>query len=237
MAARTEPTGGRRAPLTRGAVVAAAIAMADSAGLESLTMRKLGEAVGVEAMSLYNHVANKEDLVDGMVDAVFAEFFLPVRDSDWIPAMRARAASMRDILTRHRWAVGLMESRKHPGPANLRHHDAVLSNLRAAGFSIEMAAHAYSLLDSYIYGFAQTQMSLPFDNPEEIAAMGEAMLADFPADLYPGLAEMIAHAMRPGYDHGREFDYGLDLVLEGIALRVSPAFPSAAPGRAGWHAG
>ena len=144
---------------------------------------------------------------------------------------------MRDILTRHRWAVGLMESRKHPGPANLRHHDAVLSNLRAAGFSIEMAAHAYSLLDSYIYGFAQTQMSLPFDKPEEIAAMGEAMLADFPADLYPGLAEMIAHAMRPGYDHGREFDYGLDLVLEGIALRASPAFPSAAPGPAGSHAG
>jgi AcrR family transcriptional regulator len=194
--------------------------MADKTGLESLTMRKLGEAVGVEAMSLYNHVANKEDLVDGMVDAVFGEFFLPGRDSGWMPAMRSRAASMRDILSRHRWAVGLMESRRRPGPMNLRHHDAVLTNLRAAGFSIEMAAHAYSLLDSYIYGFAQTHMSLPFDDAEGISAIGEAMLADFPVDLYPGLAEMITHAMSPGYDHELEFGYGLDLVLEGIAQAV-----------------
>lgn len=220
MAGRTAAAGGRRAPLTRDGVVSAAIAMADKTGLESLTMRKLGEAVGVEAMSLYNHVANKEDLVDGMVDAVFGEFFLPGRDSGWMPAMRSRAASMRDILSRHRWAVGLMESRRRPGPMNLRHHDAVLTNLRAAGFSIEMAAHAYSLLDSYIYGFAQTHMSLPFDDAEGISAIGEAMLADFPVDLYPGLAEMITHAMSPGYDHELEFGYGLDLVLEGIAQAV-----------------
>lgn len=220
MAVQTAPGGGRRAPLTRDGVVKAAIAMADKTGLESLTMRKLGEAVGVEAMSLYNHVANKEDLVDGMVDAVFGEFFLPARDNEWISAMRVRAASMRDILSRHRWAVGLMESRRNPGPANLRHHDAVLVNLRGAGFSIEMAAHAYSLLDSYIYGFAQTQMSLPFDDPEEVAAMGEAMLAQFPVDLYPGLAEMIEHAMSPGYRHGLEFEYGLDLVLDGLERAV-----------------
>jgi len=190
--------------------------MADKTGLESLTMRNLGKALGVEAMSLYNHVANREDLIDGMVDVVFGEFFLPAPDDDWMLAMRARAASMRDILSRHRWAVGLMESRRSPGPANLRHHDGVIRNLRAAGFSVEMAAHAYSLLDSYIYGFAQTHMSLPFDGHDDIVEMGEGLLADFPVDLYPGLAEMIAHAMSPGYSHEREFDYGLEVVLDGI---------------------
>ena len=223
MAVRTAAAAGRRVSLTRGGVVKAAITMADRVGLESLTMRKLGEAVGVEAMSLYNHVANKEDLIDGMIDVVFGEIVLSTRDSEWMSAMRLRAVSMRDILSRHRWAVGLMESRTNPGPANLRHHDAVLGNLRVAGFSIEMAAHTYSVLDSYIYGFAQTQMSLPFDATAEVVAMGEAMLKNFPVDEYPDLAEMIVHAMKPGYDHGGEFDYGLDLVLEGVdrAFRAS----------------
>ena len=216
MAARTATGDGRRVSLTRGGVVAAAIVMADQVGLESLTMRKLGDALGVEAMSLYNHVANKEDLIDGMIDVVFGEIVLPTRGGEWMSAMRVRAASMRDILFRHRWAVGLMESRSNPGPANLRHHDAVLGNLRAAGFSIEMAAHAYSVLDSYIYGFAQTQMRLPFDDSADVVAMGEAMMKNFPVDQFPDLAEMIGHAMKPGYDHGREFEYGLDLVLEGV---------------------
>jgi AcrR family transcriptional regulator len=217
MAARTTVPAGRRGPLTRARVVKAAIAMSDKVGLESLTMRKLGDAVGVEAMSLYNHVAGKDDLIDAMIDVVFSEIALPARDAEWMPAMRLRAQSMRDILARHRWAVGLMESRANPGPANLRHHDAVLGNLRAAGFSIEMAAHAYSALDSYIYGFAQTQMNLPFDAAEEVVAMGEAMLKNFPVELYPNLAEMIEHVMKPGFDHSREFEYGLNLVLEGIA--------------------
>jgi len=196
-------------------VLRAALLLADQAGLELLTMRKLGEAVGVEAMSLYNHVANKDDLLDGMIDIVFGEVDLP-GSGDWMPAMRHRATSLRDVLSRHRWAVGLMESRPHPGPANLRHHDAVLGNLRVAGFSIEMAAHAYSLLDSYIYGFAQTQMNLPFETPEEIAEVGEHLLREFPRDEYPNLAEMIAHALKPGYDHGGEFAFGLDVVLQGI---------------------
>ncbi|WP_426518944.1 TetR/AcrR family transcriptional regulator C-terminal domain-containing protein [Diaminobutyricibacter sp. McL0618] len=190
--------------------------MADRDGLELLTMRKLGQKVGVEAMSLYNHVANKEDLVDGMIDLVFGEIDLPARGAAWMPAMRQRAISLRAVLSRHRWAVGLMESRTNPGPANLRHHDAVLGNLRAAGFSVEAAAHVYSLLDSYIYGFAQTQMSLPFDAAEEIVAMGKEMLQQFPVDEYPNLAEMIEHAMKPGYDHSGEFEFGLDLMLNTI---------------------
>ncbi|MEP6479384.1 MAG: TetR/AcrR family transcriptional regulator C-terminal domain-containing protein, partial [Rhodoglobus sp.] len=189
--------------------------LADHAGLELLTMRKLGEVLGVEAMSLYNHVANKEDLVDGMIDIVFSEIDLPGTGT-WMPAMRRRSTSLRGVLMRHRWAVGLMETRRNPGPANLRHHDAVLGSFRAAGFSITAAAHAYSLLDSYIYGFAQTQLNLPLETPAQIAEVGKNMLQQFPVNDYPNLAEMIEHAMKPGYDHDGEFDFGLDVVLEGI---------------------
>ncbi len=223
MVVRSSPTS-RRGHLSREIVLRAAMTLADQSGLEVLTMRKLGEALGVEAMSLYNHVANKDDLIDGMIDIVFDEITLP-GSGDWIPAMRSRAISLRDVLSRHRWAVGLMESRPTPGPANLRHHDAVLGHLRAAGFPIEMAAHAYSLLDSYIYGFAQTQMNLPFETQEEIAALGEQMLHHFPVEIYPNLAEMIHHAMAPGYDHGGEFVFGLDVVLEGIDRAFRGATP------------
>jgi AcrR family transcriptional regulator len=207
--------------LTREHVLKSAIAMADRSGLDSLTMRGLGESVGVEAMSLYNHVANKDDLIDGMIDVVFGEIELPTAGGDWAAEMRRRAISVRDVLTRHRWAIGLMESRSNPGPANLRHHDAVLGSLLAAGFTIDEAAHAYSVIDSYLYGFAQTQLSLPFESAEQIAAMGEGMLQNFPVDEYPHLAQMIGHAMKPGYDHGGEFGFGLDLVLDGLARATS----------------
>ncbi|MEO8093599.1 MAG: TetR/AcrR family transcriptional regulator C-terminal domain-containing protein [Pseudolysinimonas sp.] len=196
--------------------------MADKAGLEVLTMRKLGEALGVEAMSLYNHVANKEGLVDGMIDIVFSEIELPGNEP-WALAMRRRATSLRDVLSRHRWAVGLMETRRNPGPANLRHHDAVLGSLRGAGFSIDAAAHAYSLMDSYIYGFAQTQMNLPLETPAQIAEVGNELLRQFPVDEYPHLAEMIEHAMKPGYNHSSEFEFGLDVVLEGLGRTVRSA--------------
>jgi hypothetical protein len=138
--------------------------------------------------------------------------------------MRQRAISAREVLSRHRWAIGLMESRSHPGPANLRHHDAVLGNLRAADFSIEMAAHAYSLLDGYIYGFALTQMNLPFDTSEELAGVAQSMLQPFPIGEYPNLVEFITeHAMKPGYDYGHEFEYGLDLILDGLERRLRDA--------------
>src|ERR1700733_4364603 len=142
-------------------------------------MRKLGEAVGVEAMSLYNHVANKDDLLDGMIDLVFGEIDLPPDDGSWKIAMRQRANSVRTALTRHRWAIGLMESRSSPGPATLRHHDAVLGCLRDAGFPVALAAHAYAVLDSYIYGFALQEASLPFDTGDETAELAQAMLAEF----------------------------------------------------------
>jgi AcrR family transcriptional regulator len=173
--------------------------------------------VGVEAMSLYNHVANKVDLLDGMIDGIFAEVRVPSGDIDWQSAMRERAMSMREVLARHRWAIGLMESRSAPGPATLRHHDAVIGVLRTAGFTVALAAHAYSALDSYIYGFALQERSLPFDTAEETAEMAQAFLAQFPAEEYPHLAELtVRHVLQPGYDYGDEYLFGLQLILDGL---------------------
>ncbi|MER7582366.1 TetR/AcrR family transcriptional regulator [Kitasatospora sp. NPDC097691] len=218
MTRRTAPTPQRaRETLTRRRVLEAAVELADAGGLETLSMRKLGQAVGVEAMSLYNHVANKEDLLDGMVDLVFDEVELPVPGDDWRRAMRQRAISVRLALSRHRWAIGLMESRATPGPATLRHHDAVLGCLRRGGFSLALTAHAVSVLDSYVYGFALQEKSLPFDTPEETAEVAESILGGFDADEYPYLTEIAtAHVLRPGYAYGDEFTFGLDLVLDGL---------------------
>jgi AcrR family transcriptional regulator len=206
-----------RTRLSRDRVLRAAIAHADAGGFEALSMRKLAEELDVAPMALYRHVANKDDLIDGMVDIVFAEVDLPKAGVDWRTAMRQRAISLRDVLARHRWAIGLMESRAHPGLANLRHHDAVLGSLRGGGFDIVMAAHAYSLLDGYIYGFALTKMSLPFDGPESVGDVAQDMLEPYPLNAYPNLMEILTeHVMKPGYDYGDEFEYGLDLILDGL---------------------
>jgi AcrR family transcriptional regulator len=206
-----------RAPLTRERVLQAALALADDSGIESLTMRKLGEAVGVEAMSLYNHVARKADLLDGLIDLVFSEIELPRAADSWQTAMRKRAIAIRAVLSRHRWAIGLMESRTSPGPATLRHHDAVLGCLRNAGFPVELAAHAYSALDSYIYGFALQERGLPFDHPGETSELAQAMMAQFPAGEYPHLAELtVEHVLQPGYDYSSEYEFGLDLIIDGL---------------------
>jgi len=222
MVTRTRSRARRRVALTRERVLRAALALADEGGIESLTMRRLGQKLGVEAMSLYNHVANKVDIVDGIVDLVFAEIDLPLGDGDWKTAMRQRAISLRDVLLRHRWAIGLMESRRSGGPANLRHHDAVIGSLRAGGFDITMVAHAYSVLDGYIYGFALTKMTLPFETSEEVAQVAETMLRPFPVNEYPNLVAMIEHAMQPGYDYGDEFEYGLDLIIDGLERAREP---------------
>ena len=217
MATRAMPTAEPRGRLSRERVLRAAIAHADAGGLEALTMRNLAEELEVAPMALYRHVANKDDLIDAMIDVVFSEISLPLGGADWRTAMRQRAISVREALSRHRWAIGLMESRRSPGPANLRHHDAVIGKLRAAGFDIAMAAHAYSLLDSYIYGFALTNLNLPFDTSVEIADVAQSMLEPFPANEYPNLVEILTeHVMKPGYDYGDEFEYGLDLILDGL---------------------
>ncbi len=214
----------QRIPLTRARILQAAVDLADQGGLEALSMRKLGQELGVEAMALYHHFASKDGLVDGMVDLVFDEIDLPSDGADWRTAMRERAISVRDALLRHRWAIGLMESRTNPGPANLRHHDAVIGCLRAAGFDMAMAAHAYSLLDSYIYGFALTKMNLPFETTADIADTAREMLEPFPDGEYPNLMAFITeHAMQPGYDYADEFEIGLDLILDGLERMRSGA--------------
>ncbi|HYM97555.1 MAG TPA: TetR/AcrR family transcriptional regulator C-terminal domain-containing protein [Candidatus Sulfotelmatobacter sp.] len=203
--------------MNRKRVLHAALVLADRGGTEAVTMRKLGQRLGVEAMSLYNHVADKDEVLDGLVDIVFSEIHLDCNGGDWKTAMRQRAISARDVLARHRWAIGLMESRSRPGPANLRHHDLVLRCLREAGFSIAMAAHAYSALDSYIYGFALQQTSLPFETGEQAAGVAETMFREFPVGEYPHLIEIATqHVMKPGYSYADEFDFGLDLILDGL---------------------
>ena len=178
-------------------------------------------------MALYRHVANKDDLLDGMIDLVFAEIELPAPDLDWRAWMRQRAISVRAALVRHPWAIGLMESRRRPGPATLRHHDAVIGRLRASGFSIGMAAHAYSVMDAYIYGFAMNQASMPTDPGLATSELAAQMVEQFPADEYPHLAEFtFQHVMRPGYDYGDEFEFGLDLILDGLQRASRPRRPA-----------
>jgi AcrR family transcriptional regulator len=202
--------------LRRDVVVQAAVAHADTHGTEGLTMRSLAASLGVAPMALYRHVANREDLLDGMVDVVFSEVDLPSPDLGWKPAMRRRALSARAVLVRHRWAIPLLESRTNPGPANLRHHDAVLAVLLDAGFDAATATHAFNLLDSYIYGFVLQETTLPFSNAEELAEVGEAMLEQMPAAEYPNLVQVAGELLASGFDYGAEFEYGLDLILDGL---------------------
>jgi AcrR family transcriptional regulator len=209
--------GAPRAPLSRQRVVAVAVALADERGAAGVTMRATAAALGVEAMSLYHHVASRDDMLDGMVDAVFGEIDLPSPDAAWRPAMHDRAASSRAVLRRHPWAVGLMDSRRRPGPATLRHHDAVLGALRAGGFSVAAAAHAVSVIDSYLYGFVLQELSLPFTSAAELGEVAAGILRELPVHEYPHLAEQVTErALRPDHDHGAEFARGLALVLDAL---------------------
>ena len=216
MAAETDPGTKPRTPLSRERVLRAAIVVADTSGIDSLSMRNLGQKLQVEAMSLYNHVANKDDILDGIVDLVFSEIELPADRADWKSAMRKRAISAHQALLRHPWAPSLMQSRTKPGPATLRHHDSVLGSLRKAGFTLVMAAHAFSAIDGYIYGFALQQINIPLQSKEQVAEVGDNILRQL-AGEYPYLTEMITeHAMKPGYDYAEEFQFGLDLILDGL---------------------
>ena len=209
-----EPSVEPRIPLSTERVFRAAVALADERGLDALTMRALGEQLGIEAMSLYHYVTNKGELLDGMVEVVLGEIELPTIDVDWKTAMRRRAISTREALARHRWAIGLLQSRTRPGPANFRLVNAVLGCLRNAGFSVEDAAHAYSALDAYIYGFALQERTLPVATPAELAAAAEDIRRQFSADDYPHIAETITeHVTTSGYDFADEFEFGLELIL------------------------
>ena len=209
--------------LSKKRVVDAAVGLADREGVHGLSMRRLADALGAGAMSLYHYVANKEQLLDAMIDVVFEEIELPPEDTDWQSAMRQRAMSARQILARHPWAIGLMESRTSPGLAHLRHREAVTACLRRAGFSVLMATHANWLLDVYVYGFALQEASLPFDTADEFADMAEdVFLPQLPVDEFPYLNESAAALIAAGYDPADEFSFGLDLVLAALEpLRAS----------------
>src|SRR5919206_4771483 len=216
---RAEPTTDSRAQLSRERVLETAVAFADRHGLEALSMRKLGEELGASAMSAYYYFPNKDRLIDGMVDVVFGEIEPPSLELDWKTAMRRRALSTRDALNRHRWAVGHMEGRTEHGPANLRLHDAVLGCLRAAGFSIEMTVHAYSVQDAYIYGFALLDRDMSSETPDDFAAEAQRQMRDYEAVLgdYPHLVEVVGgYVAKAGYDYDTEFAFGLDLILDGL---------------------
>jgi len=191
--------------------------LADAEGLEELTMRRLAEELGVEAMSLYHHVPNKDAILDGMVDLVFREIELPQPNLDWKTALRRRMASVREVLVRHRWALRILESRATPGPSTLEHHDAMLGCLRRAGFSVPLAAHAYAVLDSFVFGFVHTELTLPFETSEETRNVASAIFDQLPPGSYPHLVELTReHVLKPGYAYGNEFPFGLELILDGL---------------------
>jgi AcrR family transcriptional regulator len=213
-----------RVPLSRDRVLSAAIEVADAGGVGSLTIRSLADKLGVKPMSVYHYVANKDEILDAIVDLVFAEIDLPRPGRDWQAEMRRRAVSARQVLRRHPWAIALLQSRTSPGPATLRHHDAFIGTLREAGFSIAMTAHAFALIDSYVYGFALSEAALPIHGPEPVDELAESMMRRYDAAAYPHLAEFTTeHVMRPGYDFGSEFPYGLDLILDGLARSLRHA--------------
>src|SRR3954447_4436446 len=216
---RPEPATDARSQLSRERVLQTAVAFADRHGLPALSMRKLGQQLGASAMSAYYYFANKEQLLDGMVDVVFGEIEPPSLDLDWKTAMRRRAVSTREALTRHRWAIGHMEGRTDHGPANLRLHDAALGCLRAAGFSLEATVHAYSVQDAYIYGFVLQEAAMVPQAAGDFAAEARRQMGAYEHLLtdYPHLAEVVGgHVAMVGYDPAAVFLFGLELILEGL---------------------
>ncbi|MBV9001183.1 MAG: TetR/AcrR family transcriptional regulator C-terminal domain-containing protein [Solirubrobacterales bacterium] len=202
--------------LNRDRVLEAAVVLADEAGLDGFSMRGLAQELGVVPMALYKHVASKDELLDGMVDIVFGEMDSPLAGEDWRSALRRRALSAREALKCHSWAIGLMESR-HPGPANLRHHNATMGCLREAGFSFETAIHAYSVQDAYIYGFALQEKTLGLDTPEKAGEAAQRRAETIGSlDDYPYLVEVVTRLPETGYDTDIEFAWGLDLILDGL---------------------
>ncbi len=220
-AAEQADLAGRGRPLSRDAIVLAGVQIADNSGLPAVSMRSLARALGVEAMSLYHHVANKEDLLDGMVDLVFGEFGEPRTGADWVAEMRERSRSARRVLSRHPWAVRLMDSRRHAGRHTLQHHDAVVACLRASGFSLALIGHARAVLDAHLYGSVLQESNLPFNDRDSLAGLVDPFVARLPEGDLPHLrAYLLEHMLQPGYAFADEFEVGLDLILAGLAVQL-----------------
>ena len=212
---RTETNLTRRQPLTRERVLQAALSYADTHGIDSLSMRKLGEVLQVEAMSLYKHVANKDAILDGIVDLVAGEMEAPAMGGDWKAEMRKRAQSMHAVLMRHPWATMLIVSRVNAGPAMLRYIDATIGCLREAGFPVALADHAWNALDSYVYGFTLVKFHFPVA-PEDFGPKGEEFLPVIPPSEFPHLREMAEAVIRGHHDGINHLEWGLDVLLDGM---------------------
>jgi AcrR family transcriptional regulator len=227
MVAGSNQASATRTPLSRERVLEAAIGLADEGGLDALSMRKLGQELGVEAMSLYNHVANKDDLLDGIADVVTEQIEVPAPGTDWKEALRQTAISSHEVFVRHRWACGLMMRRPRVSPQRMRWMEAVLRTLREAGFSPDMTHHAYHALDSHITGFTLWQVNMPFETKEELVEMATDFLQQIPADEYPFVIEHAEQHIAPSSPNGKsEFEFGLELILDGLErLRTKPDWP------------
>lgn len=224
MAAKEPRPNGSTEGLSRRRVALEAIRMADREGVEQMSMRRLAASLGAGAMSLYHYVESKDDLLDAMIDIIFDEIELPATDTDWQDAMRHRSMSARQVLARHRWAIGLLDSRTTPGPTHLRHREAVTACLRKGGFSPLMTTHASWLLDSYVYGFALQEASVPFDTADELTDLvDDVFLPQLPPEEFPYLNESATALVAANYDPAEEFGFGLDLILDALErLRVAP---------------
>jgi len=216
---------GSRPPLNRNRILAAAVEIADERGVGAVTMRAVASKLGVEAMSLYNHVANKDDILDGMVDFVVEQIDLPQDVDHWREAMRRRAVSAHQVFGCHPWVPVLLDSRETSGPSGLRYFDWVLGTLMRAGFSMEDAARVFSLLDSYIYGFGIQQFNFSADSDASPEERAETLLAFIPAEQYPYLHRMASHAMQAGYDAEADFDFGLEIILGGLERILDESRP------------
>ena len=213
MPSEPDPSAERRAPLSRERVLRAAIRLADDSGIDALTMRRLGQELGVEAMSLYNHVANKDDLLDGIVDLVLGDIDVQPTGTDWKQAMRQRAISAHEVLLAHPWAAVQIMSRYNIGPGMTRYLDATFGRLREGGFSVESALDAWNALDSHLYGFTLQELNLPFE-AEDASRVSADVLGKLSAGQFPHVVEVITQIMQTG--RREEFTFGLDLILDGL---------------------
>ncbi len=211
----SNPDTAPQVPLSRERVLQAALRMADEGGIEALSMRKLALELGVQAMSLYNHVANKDEIIDGIVDRVVSEIEVPDFSLDWKTAMRRRSTSAHEVLLRHPWATMPLVSRINVGPAMLGYINATLGCLFEAGFSLEMADQIWNAIDSHIYGFTLQELNFPVEteNYSEAAKIGLPLIS---ADLYPYMNTLTHAVIEKRYDGIQNFEFGLELLLNGL---------------------
>lgn len=222
MAQNTKRNSTHPPALTKDRVIQAAIRLADAGGLEALSMRKLGRELGVEAMAFYHHFANKSQLIDGMIDSVHGDINVPTGEVSWKEFMQSRAQSAFEVLLLHPWAAPIMEAGVTPGPSTLRDGENCIKRFRTAGFSIPMTVHAVTVLNIYIYGAAEQYARLNFSDSQEAAEFSETIKEQFPIEEYPYLGEIITkHMMKAHYNAREEFEFGLNLILDGIS-RLEP---------------